>query len=339
MSGGFTVQPTLTRTHRAQDVEVSADTNLGSLTFAGTAGESKTFQVDLFDDNVAELDETYDLTLVASLDSIDDSATATVTVTDNEAAPTLSVADASATEGGDLEFAVSLSGAYVGPVVVTATFTNGTAGAADYESAQQTITFAAQETSKTLTVGTTADGTAEDDETFTVTLTADVDHIVDTDVTATGTIDNVPKPALSADVTTHDNSGAFTVTVDFGEAVNGFVVGDIGVTGGAKSNFTGSDGDSSYTVDVRPSGTDDVVVSVAASVATDATSNDTLAADDLTVAYTEAPAADAVIWSATLTVGEHTAGGSAGYYAMAPTIPAGDGGLSVTEFNLTDVTR
>ena len=105
----------------------------------------------------------------------------------------------------------------------------------------------------------------------------------------TYTHDNTaPTPALSAVPATHDGSSTSTsvVTVNFGEAVTGFVVGDITVTGGTKSNFTGASGASSYTVTVTPTGNANITVSVAAGVADDRAGNASLAAaSDLTVDY------------------------------------------------------
>ena len=100
-------------------------------------------------------------------------------------------------------------------------------------------------------------------------------------------VDNTaPTPALSASPATHDGSSTSVVTIDFGEAVTGFAVGDIGVSRGSASGFTGDDGDSSYTVTVTPGGNADVGVSVAADVATDLAGNANLAAAaPLTVTY------------------------------------------------------
>ena len=76
--------------------------------------------------------------------------------------------------------------------------------------------------------------------------------------------------------------------MNFGEAVTDFVTGDITVTGGTKSNFTGASGASSYTVTVAPTGNADITVSVAAAAADDLAGNASLAAaDTLTVAYSE----------------------------------------------------
>ena len=97
-------------------------------------------------------------------------------------------------------------------------------------------------------------------------------------------VDNTPPaPMLSATLLAQEGGSVWVVTVDFGEAVTGFTSADIDVSGGSASSFTGSDGDSSYTVRVTPDGNADVVVSVEAGVAEDLAGNTNLAADDLTI--------------------------------------------------------
>ena len=67
---------------------------------------------------------------------------------------------------------------------------NGTATAGqDYTGATGTVTFAAGETSKTINIAVTGDTTVEQDETFTVTLSAPSGATLGT-ATATGTITN-----------------------------------------------------------------------------------------------------------------------------------------------------
>ena len=56
-----------------------------------------------------EADETFTLTLSSPTKATLDDATATGTITDDDAAPTVSVSDASASEGDAVEFTLSLS--------------------------------------------------------------------------------------------------------------------------------------------------------------------------------------------------------------------------------------
>ena len=109
--------------------------------------------------------------------------------------PTLTITDASATEGAAVEFTVSLSPA--SDRQVTVAWTARTSGSDDIAKANDlsgatsgTVTFAANETSKTFTVGTAADEIYEADDTFTVTLSSPSNAVLDPDDTATGTINN-----------------------------------------------------------------------------------------------------------------------------------------------------
>ena len=100
---------------------------------------------------------------------------ANVVVTWGDAAPTLSVADASITEGNSgaktLLATVSLSGASGSPVTVNYSTQNGTATAgSDYVAANGTLTFAPGQTSRTISLVVNGDAAVEPDEYFTLTL-------------------------------------------------------------------------------------------------------------------------------------------------------------------------
>ena len=168
----------------------------GTLTFA--AGEtSKTINVAVTGDATVEPDETFTVTLSAPSGAKLGTATATGTITNDDAvvvAPTVSIANASKAEGNsgtsNLEFTVTLSKAATSPVTVKYATSNGTATAGqDYTAATGTITFAAGETSKTVNVVVAGDATVEPDETFTVTLSAPSGATLGA-ATATGTITN-----------------------------------------------------------------------------------------------------------------------------------------------------
>ncbi|MDD4909946.1 MAG: Ig-like domain-containing protein, partial [Candidatus Omnitrophica bacterium] len=80
------------------------------------------------------------------------------------------------------------------------------------------------------------------------------------------------------------NDDPFIVTVNFGEAVNGFIAADIDVVGATKGAFTGVDGDSSYTISLAPTA-GIVTVNVAADVAADLVGNTNNVAVQLSVTY------------------------------------------------------
>ena len=106
--------------------------------------------------------------------------------------PGLSVADARAREGEDatIDFAVTLSRAASGEVTVRYRTKNGTAKAGrDYRKTSGTLTFAAGETAKTVSVPLLDDAKDEGEETFTLVLSkAEGAFIADGE--AVGTIEN-----------------------------------------------------------------------------------------------------------------------------------------------------
>ena len=106
--------------------------------------------------------------------------------------PSLSVADAEVDEGPNaaLAFTVALSRAAAGPVTVDYATSDVTATAGeDYTAASGTLTFAAGETEKTVSVAVLDDAHDDDGETLTLTLSNPSGAWL-SDATATGTIHN-----------------------------------------------------------------------------------------------------------------------------------------------------
>ena len=86
-------------------------------------------------------------------------------------------------------------------------------------------------------------------------------------VSVTATWDAAPTVNITGVPPRINSTTVFTAIFTFSETVTDFVTGDVTVTGGAKSNFTGSG--SSYSLEVTPAGGSDVTVTVAANAATD----------------------------------------------------------------------
>ena len=106
----------------------------------------------------------------------------------------LSVSDASATEGALVEFTVSLSAASGQQVTVQYATAEGTAeSGADFTPASGTLTFAANETSKSVYVATGRDAVDEENETFTLRL-SNASGATLANAEATGTIVNDDEP-------------------------------------------------------------------------------------------------------------------------------------------------
>ncbi|MDE0039739.1 MAG: hypothetical protein OXU77_19615, partial [Gammaproteobacteria bacterium] len=135
------------------------------------------FSVAIQGDSINELDETFTVTLSgASGASIADGAgTGTISGVDT----LIAIADASAREGQNLSFTLTRSGDTTAGSSVTWTTGDDTAAnarkataAADYTAVTQaqTLSFAATETTRTITVAALADDLVEGDETFRVNL-------------------------------------------------------------------------------------------------------------------------------------------------------------------------
>ena len=100
-----------------------------------------------------------------------DANTATATINDDDALPVLSIAGATVDEGDTAQFVVTLAPASGKQVTVSYSTADGTAASEDYTAASSTtLTFAPDETTKTVSVATTEDTRNEDREAFTMTL-------------------------------------------------------------------------------------------------------------------------------------------------------------------------
>ena len=181
----------------------------GTLTF--TAGDTeKKIEVAVTDDSLGEENEDFKVTLSNASNAGIDVGTATATITDNET-PTLTIADARATEGGAVEFTVTLDPASSSDVTVEYATTDGTATAdsnhedgADYTepASGAELTISADQTSGTISIATGNDTVFEANETFTVTLASPSSNaVLGTQKTATGTIENNDAASTDAALT------------------------------------------------------------------------------------------------------------------------------------------
>ena len=195
----------------------------GTLTFAANE-TSQTVSVSTTDDSDDESSETFTLTLsnASGADLGDATATGTIVDDDDAPTPTVSVADASATEGGAVGFTVSLSAASSSQVTVAYATAGGTAtSGTDFTAASGTLTFAANETSKTVSVQTADDSDDESNETFTLTLSSPAGATLG-DATATGTIVDddeaaTPLTASFSDMPASHTGAEFTFGLEFSE--------------------------------------------------------------------------------------------------------------------------
>ena len=224
------VTATWTASIETGDTAVAADlgtTKTGTVEI--TVGDTDaTITVATVEDTTVEVNETFTVTLSgpSSNAKLETDPTAKGTIEDDDATlPTLSIADAAASEGDDLSFTVTLSAAAAATVTATWTAsieTGDTAVAADLGSTKTgTVTVAIGDTDATVPVSTVEDSTVEVNETFTVTLSSPSSNaqLSSTAATAQGTINNDDLATVSvADVsaaegTTAGDGLAFTVTL------------------------------------------------------------------------------------------------------------------------------
>ena len=243
----------------------------GTLTFAaGTT--SGTITVPIADDDVNEGDETFTVALSNASGAALGTAGATGTIRNRHVAPTASISGGGGKEGDDdaIAFAVTLDRAAAAAVTVDYATSDGSATAGeDYTATGGTLSFAAGETGKTVSVPIGDDIVNESDETFTVALSNASGAALGT-ASATGTIENrhvVPLTASFEQVPAEHDGTTFAFHVRFSEdpAVSYLVLRDesFGVTGGEVDKARRKDGrDDLREIHVEPSGNGDVTVSL-----------------------------------------------------------------------------
>jgi hypothetical protein len=176
----------------------------GMLTF--NPGEtSKPITINIIGDTLDEPNETFFVNLANAANAVIADGQGQGTITDNDAAPTISINDASVAEGNSAttpaDFTVTLSAPSSFTVTVSYATADGSASnPGDYQSTSGTLTFAPGETTKTITVPVNGDTTFESNETFLVNLTTPVNATI-ADGQGQGTITNddaaPPVPAIS----------------------------------------------------------------------------------------------------------------------------------------------
>ena len=167
---------------------------------AGEPSGTTTFTLVPVDDGLDEDDET--LTVSGTTTSGLTVRSTSLTITDDEDPPTISVADAEGSEdGGSMAFRVTLGGASSKAVTVDWETSDGTAAAGrDYEAVSGTLTFAPHQTERLVTVRVLDDAVDEAEERFSLRLSNPVNAVLG-DAEAVGTIvagrDGLPKAWLA----------------------------------------------------------------------------------------------------------------------------------------------
>lgn len=195
---------TVTVSYATSDVTASAgddyDAQTGVVTFApGTTTRSITIKAR--GDTLDEADETFAVDLSSAVNAVIIDSRATGTITDDDAAPSLSIDDVAVREGDagttGVVFTVRLSAPSGRPVTVSYATAAGTASAGvDYISATGALTFAPGVVSMPVVVTVNGDAASEAQETFFVNLSGAGNASL-ADSQGVGTILDDEKPRLS----------------------------------------------------------------------------------------------------------------------------------------------
>jgi len=235
----------------------------GTLTFAPSlaATATQTFTVAIDNDAVYEGVEQAVADLSNATGATIADGQGVLTITNDDAAPTLSVGDITVSEDGTATFTVTLTGATALPISVDYATADGTAvsaasatpGTPDYVATSGTLTFAASAggtQTLTVTVPLNDDATNEPTEQFAINLSNPTNGATITDSQGVGTVtDNDPVPSLSIDDVTvaEGNAGttAFTFTVTLSAASAQTTTVDFATVDGtalAGSDYTAASG-------------------------------------------------------------------------------------------------
>ncbi len=155
---------------------ISTDFTLDSGTLTFKDGDtSKSIVLQTTEDKVEEGHETFTVVLeLTSGDAVLGTSEVTVTIMDDDIAGTLDFDQFAyeTQEGTSVDLTVVRSGGSDGLITVDVATADSTANSTDYTSKSGSLEFADGESSKTITIDTTADTSPELDETFTVTLSS-----------------------------------------------------------------------------------------------------------------------------------------------------------------------
>jgi hypothetical protein len=253
---------------------VVGDITLTNGTATGFSGSGPTYTVNITPSGQGAVS----IAIVAGVATDDagniNSAATTLTRTYDSQSPAVSITSSAGepTKTSPIPVTITFNEPVTGFVVGDITVTNGTAGA-----------FSGSGDSYSVNVTPSGQGTV----TVAISAGVAIDAAGNGNMAATSltrTYDNQsPTVTISSTATNPTNASPIPVTVTFSESVTGFVVGDITVTNGTTSDFSGN-GDS-YAFNVTPSGQGTVTVNVAAGVALDAAGNGNIIATGLSRTY------------------------------------------------------
>ena len=199
-ANALTVTYDITGTADATDYTGATSGTGKTITFAANSATA-TLTLDPTADTTIEPDETVILTLASGTGYTIGTTTSITGSITNDDLPTLSINDATITEGNsgtqNLTFTVTRTGTAFNPITVNYATNDQTATTgSDYTASNGTLNFATNETSKTITVAITGDTSIENDETFLVNLTNPSNATL-TDAQGIGIITNDDLPSIT----------------------------------------------------------------------------------------------------------------------------------------------
>jgi hypothetical protein len=303
-----------------------------TVTFAD--GEtSRTVTIPILDDTLAEGDETIVLTLSDPTNGavLGANAQTTLTILDDDLGGTIQFDPASYTvaeDGGSVTVTVTRTGGAAGPVTADVTVVGGTAtpGEDFTDPGTVTVTFAAGETTQTVTIPILDDNVDEPDETIILSLgNATGGAAVGADPTATVTIaddDEAGTIDVSADPAAVTEGGTVTVTLTRTGGSDGEVTVTLVPTGTATE---GDDFTLSETVVTFADGETTRTVTLTA------VDDDEDEPDETVVLTATAPTGGAAAGAAaTVTILDNDGPDTVGFSEAAVTVGEGDGSVTLT---------
>jgi Ca2+-binding RTX toxin-like protein len=182
------------------------------------------------------------------------------------AGPTISVSDTSVTEGGTLNYGVTLSAASTQTVTVAYATVDGTAtGGTDYTAKSGTLSFAPGTTSQPVTVATTQDSAVEPNETLILRLTSPTGGAAIAKADGTGTINNddtttTPPPSGTGQTFNGKNTSETITGTPYDDTIIGNRGNDTLTGGGGADDFVFYRTDGFDRIKDFVTGVDDIVL-------------------------------------------------------------------------------
>jgi Calx-beta domain len=205
---------------------------------------NQNFDVPINGDALDEIDETFRVSLTGATNATLSTSSATATILDDDAPPTVSIGDVTLAEGNagttNFGFTVSLSGPSGKTITVRASTADGTATTANTDYVPRTnvlLTFSPLQTSQLFDVTVNGDTVLENDETFAVNLSSPSATVTIADGTGDGTIQNDDSPALSISDATIGETDSGQVSLNFDVSIP-----DPAPVGGVTFDFDTTDG-------------------------------------------------------------------------------------------------